>query len=205
MTDLRTRADALLSGPAPYDEWVAGNIFDDFIQRYLKGGPWNHPDLIEHLGAVLKLAREVADAEKGERRAFLRELAEILDGIHAEVAPLVARAPVDLATRRDVAAWTGQLEIGEQTENDRCKREIQILVNIIQPDPQYQPLLLTGQATPFQIYELSERTIRERLEGYFRCPLPIPLASPLWQIVDALKARHPGWPDDWSPDEDGDE
>lgn len=202
MTDLRARADALLRGPAPYDEWVAGNIFDDFIQRYLKGGPWNHPELIKQLGVVLKLAKEVADAEKGERQAFLRELAEILDGIHAEVAPLVARVPVDLATRRDVAGWTNRLEIGEQTENYRRKREIQILVNVIQPDPQHQPRILTDQATPFDAYDLSERTIRERLESYFRRPLMIPLSLPLWQIADALKAQYPGWPDDWSPDEE---
>ena len=202
MTDLRARADALLRQPSPYVEWVAGNIFDDFIQRYLRGGPWNHPGLIDQLGVVLKLARDVAAAEKGERQAFLRELAEILDGIHAEVAPLALRMPVDLATRRDVAGLTQQLEVGEQTGNDRRKREIRILVNVIQPDPQHQPWTLTDQATPFDVYDLSERTIRQRLEGYFRRPLTIPLSSPLWQIADALKAQHPGWPDAWSPDEE---
>jgi hypothetical protein len=202
MTDLRVRADALLRQPSPFDEWVAGNIFDDFIQRYLKGGPWNYPELINHLGVVLKLAREVADAEKGERQAFMRELAGILDGIHAEVAPLVARVPVDLATRRDVAGWTTQLETGEQTEHDRRTREIEILVNVIQPDPQRQPRILTDRATAFEICDLSERTIRERLEGFFRRPLTIPLSSPLWQIVDTLKAQYPGWPDDWSPDDE---
>ena len=147
MTDLRARADALLRQPSPYDEWVTGNIFDDFIQRYLKGGPWNHPDLINQLGAVLKLAREAADAEKGERRAFLRELAEILDGIHAEVAPLVARAPVDLATRRDVAAWADQLEIGEPTENDRAMKNAERKVQALRPDRE----VMTRQRLPYFI------------------------------------------------------
>lgn len=93
------------------------------------------------------------------------------------------------------------IEIASQTETDRRTREVQILVNIIEPDPEYQPLLLTDEASPFDVTAAEPELIQARLEFYFRRPLPVPLSTPLWQLVDGLKIAFPGWPDDWTPED----
>jgi len=64
-----------------------------------------------------------------------------------------------------------RIEIAEQTETERRAREAQILVNIIEPDPEYQPFLLTDEASPFDVSGTQPEVIRERLEFYFRRPL----------------------------------
>lgn len=97
-----------------------------------------------------------------------------------------------------------KIEIAPQTETERRAREVQILVNIIEPDPEYQPFLLTDEASPFEVSAADSEVIQGRLEFYFRRPLPVPLSTPLWQLVDALKDACPEWPDDWSPEEPAD-
>lgn len=91
-----------------------------------------------------------------------------------------------------------KIEIAAQTETERRAREVQILVNIIEPDPEYQPFLLTDEATLFEVSAAAPELIQSRFEFYFGRPIPVPLATPLWQLVDALKSVFPGWPDDWS-------
>lgn len=90
------------------------------------------------------------------------------------------------------------IEIAPQTETERRAREVQILVNIIEPDPELQPFLLTDEASPLEVSGTEPEVIRGRLEFYFRRPLPVPLTTPLWQLVDALRDAFPGWPDEWS-------
>lgn len=92
-----------------------------------------------------------------------------------------------------------KIEIAPHTETERRAREVQILVNIIEPDPEYQPFLLTDEASPFEVSAAAPELIQSRLEFYFRRPVPVALSTPLWQLVDALKSAFPGWPDDWSP------
>jgi hypothetical protein len=93
------------------------------------------------------------------------------------------------------------IEITPRTETQRRNREIQILLNLIEPDPEYQPFLLTDEACIFDVSGADADTITSRLEFYFRRAIPVPLTTPLWQLVDALKASFPGWPDDWIPGE----
>ena len=76
-------------------------------------------------------------------------------------------------------------------------REIQLLINIVSPDPRYQPWYLHDSANIFDVRELNETIIRPRLEGYFGKPFDLDLSQPLWQLVDQIKDRYPGWPDEW--------
>lgn len=94
-----------------------------------------------------------------------------------------------------------KLKIASRTETERRARDVQILVNIIEPDPEFQPSLLTDEASPFDISAAASELIQSRLEFYFRRPMPVPLSTPLWQLVDALRSAFPRWPDDWSPDD----
>lgn len=93
------------------------------------------------------------------------------------------------------------LKIAERAEAEPRAREIQILVNIIEPDPRFQPFYLSDKATVFEVSMADTAVIQGRLEFYFRRPLPVPLATPLWQLVDALKETFPGWPDEWAPED----
>jgi hypothetical protein len=78
-------------------------------------------------------------------------------------------------------------------------REIQLLVNIIAPDPRYQPWYLADEASVFEIRDQSEATIRQRLEGYFGKPLRFEIRprQPLSELVDEIKKLYPGWPHEW--------
>ena len=90
---------------------------------------------------------------------------------------------------------SNKVDIANQTETIRRAREIQILINIIEPDPEYQPFLLTDEASAYDISMASAQTITERLELYLDLSLPVPLTTPLWELVDAIKIASPNWPD----------
>jgi hypothetical protein len=73
-------------------------------------------------------------------------------------------------------------------------RELQLLVNIIEPDPLYQPYFLSDEATLFDIGDEGTETIRKRLEAYFGSPLRFRiLPGRLWKLVDEIKQLYPGW------------
>jgi hypothetical protein len=87
-----------------------------------------------------------------------------------------------------------QFELEDDTETKKRSREIQILVNPIEPDPQLQPYFLSDGATVFEVsMDLSE-VIKQRLESYFGKPFTIPLDQPLWKLVDQLRRCTPDGP-----------
>jgi hypothetical protein len=92
------------------------------------------------------------------------------------------------------------IEIAPQVEIGRRQREIQLLINIAEPDPEYQPGLLTDEASLLDAVGTDADHIQRRLDAYFGLPLGIPLGTPIWRYVDAVKLLRPGWPEDWSPD-----
>ena len=79
------------------------------------------------------------------------------------------------------------------------RREIELLVNIIAPDPDYQPWFLADEADLFAVRDQGEEVFRPRLEGYFGKPLKFEIRQrqPLWELVDEIKKRYPDWPDGW--------
>ena len=76
-------------------------------------------------------------------------------------------------------------------------REIQLLVNIVAPDPRYQPWYLDDEATIFHVREQDEDVIRSRMEGYFGKSFRANLNQPLWCLIDDLKKQYPDWPNRW--------
>lgn len=61
--------------------------------------------------------------------------------------------------------------IGLDEKSKPKRREIEILVNIITPDPNLQPWYLADEADLFAVSGQSEKIMRPRLEGYFGKPL----------------------------------
>jgi hypothetical protein len=92
-----------------------------------------------------------------------------------------------------------KLPVGFGQEGRKRAREIQLLVNIISPDPNYQPYYLADNATLFDVRDQEAQTVQQRLEGYFGSPLRFQTIArqPLWQLVDQIKELYPGWPNDW--------
>jgi hypothetical protein len=90
------------------------------------------------------------------------------------------------------------LPVGFGKEGTLRARELQLLINIVVPDPRYQPYYLADEATLLDARDQQEETVRQRLEGYFGRPLRFPvIRQPLWKLVDDIKKLYPGWPDTW--------
>jgi hypothetical protein len=90
-----------------------------------------------------------------------------------------------------------ETRIGLDENGEARWREIQLLVNIVMPDPSCQPFYLSDDATLFEIYNHKEAIIRQRLSGYFGGLIGVDIRQPIWKLVDELKKLYPGWPEEW--------
>jgi len=91
------------------------------------------------------------------------------------------------------------VEAAPSTETIARGREIQLIINIAEPDPEFQPFGLTDAASLLDSVPTPEIEIARRLDAYFRADLELNLALPLWRLVDVIKRLRPGWPDDLEP------
>ena len=113
---------------------------------------------------------------------------------------LVDRRPVNSTVGRlqlllQMNVTGKKFELAEQAETQAREREIQLLINLVEPDPQYQPFILTDEATLFDAVGADRDTIKRRLDSYFGPEFDFSLHMPLWKLVDAIKSRYRGWPD----------
>jgi hypothetical protein len=88
------------------------------------------------------------------------------------------------------------VEVAPSTETESRRREVQLLINIAEPDPEYQPFIITDEASLLDAVATDNVEIERRLAAYFGAPLGLDLRAPLWRVVDAIKRLRPGWPDD---------
>jgi hypothetical protein len=90
-----------------------------------------------------------------------------------------------------------KFEFAETAEVEDREREVRFILNIVQPDPEYQPIFLSDEATLLDVTSHDETECRRRLERYFGSPFPCSLRQPLWRLVDEMKHHFPGWPDEF--------
>lgn len=83
--------------------------------------------------------------------------------------------------------------LAPQVETNLRRREIDALIAIAEPDPEYQGPLVTDEASLLDAVGASPEEIQDRLDAHFGERLPIPLSTPLWRFVDAVKGLRPGW------------
>jgi hypothetical protein len=88
------------------------------------------------------------------------------------------------------------MKMAPSVETDARKREVQLLINIAEPDPQYQPFILTDDATLLDAVATEPSAISRRLHSYFEADLNLDLRLPVWRLVDRIKEQLPRWPDD---------
>ena len=82
---------------------------------------------------------------------------------------------------------------------DARHREVQLLVNIAEPDPEYPPVILTDEASILDAVPTPRGEIARRLGAYFGADLELDLRLPLWRLVDVIRRLRPAWPDDVGP------
>jgi len=92
-----------------------------------------------------------------------------------------------------------KIEVAPSLETELRRREVQLLINIAEPDPEYQPFIVTDEASLLDAVATEADAIAKRLDAYFGAPLELDLRSPIWRLVDAIKRLRPGWPDEPEP------
>ena len=91
------------------------------------------------------------------------------------------------------------IDLVSSTETVARGREVQLIINIAEPDPEFQPFALTDEASLLDAVPTPTVDILRRLDAYFKADLGLDLALPLWRLVDTIKRLRPGWPDDLEP------
>ena len=92
-----------------------------------------------------------------------------------------------------------KIEVAPSTETEARKREVQLLINLVEPDPVYQPFVLTDEASLLDAVPTEPDEISRRLNAYFGADLALDLGSPVWRLVDHIKRLRPGWPEEPDP------
>jgi len=92
-----------------------------------------------------------------------------------------------------------KFELAASSETDVRKREVQLLINVAEPDPEYQPFILTDEASLLDAIATPAEEITRRLNAYFEADMNLDLTMPVWRLVDTIKHLRPGWPDDPAP------
>lgn len=88
------------------------------------------------------------------------------------------------------------IEFAPTSETDRRQREVQLLINIAEPDPELQPFFLSDEASLYDAVGTAPEDIERRFSAYFGERLPVSLGLPVYQLVDAIRGIRPEWPDD---------
>ncbi|CAH0535132.1 hypothetical protein VST7929_02793 [Vibrio stylophorae] len=76
-------------------------------------------------------------------------------------------------------------------------REIQLLINLLEPDPALQPTWVSDEDCFFDICTLTRKEIEEKLRIYFRGELPADVSLPLWRFIAKVQEQYPSWPAFW--------
>jgi len=87
-----------------------------------------------------------------------------------------------------------QFSLTSKYKSNLYRREIQLLINIQQPDPEFQPLKINDNIMIFDVVTANESLIRTRFENYFEQPFNFDLKQPLWKLVEDIRLRMPDWP-----------
>ena len=90
------------------------------------------------------------------------------------------------------------MEFAETTTVDKYSREVQIVINLLEPDPEYQPFFISDEANFASISPLDEDEISRRLSQYFGDLGTFTFLERIVDFVLRMKASHPEWPDNWS-------
>ncbi|MBZ9610080.1 hypothetical protein [Rheinheimera maricola] len=72
---------------------------------------------------------------------------------------------------------------------------MQLLVNIVEPDPENQPFFISNESSLYDVSgkDESEIEIEADIKHYFEGDFPRKLGMPIWQFIDLINQRYPSW------------
>lgn len=85
--------------------------------------------------------------------------------------------------------------LADDVETKKRWREIQFIINIIEPDPKYQPAFVSDEASLLDALCTDEDDMLRKLAHYFGASFDFDIRQPLWKLVDQLKNAYIEWPD----------
>ena len=89
-----------------------------------------------------------------------------------------------------------QHEIDKEKHKQRSnvyQREIQMLFNIVQPDPKYQPSTKRISESLTECFNLEEKILQKRLMQYFGDSFDIPINQSLPDLVEQINVKYKDW------------
>ena len=98
-----------------------------------------------------------------------------------------------------MSSFDKRIEVAPSSQTESRHREVQLLINIAEPDPEHQPAILTDEASLLDAVGTAAEEITSRLNAYFGVGLALDISLPVWQLVDEIKRLRPGWPDEFGP------
>ena len=100
-----------------------------------------------------------------------------------------------MSNKRNDAKRHDDVGFSNDTETNRRRREVQFIINLIEPDPEYQPSFVSDEATLLDCLCMDEGKIQQRLQDYFGEDFDIDVRQPVWKLVDQLKVSYIEWLD----------
>ncbi len=74
------------------------------------------------------------------------------------------------------------------------------MINIMEPDAEYQTMFVSEEVCFHDIVGPDTEEVEDRLKFYYKGEVLTLLSTPIWQFIDMVKQRYPGWPDEWPPE-----
>ena len=85
------------------------------------------------------------------------------------------------------------MDFAPGAETEKRSRAVTALLNVLEPDPEYQPAFISDEASVLDCLAEEEEELRNRLERYFGAAVTHDLRQPVWRLADQLQVSFPDW------------
>lgn len=86
-------------------------------------------------------------------------------------------------------------KLADTNDVDARAREVQLVMNVIEPDPEFQPMFLSDESHILQCCRVEEDMIATRLRSFFGPSIELKLDGTVVEFIDSIKRQIPDWPD----------
>ena len=89
-----------------------------------------------------------------------------------------------------------QQEIDKENRKQRSnayQREIQLLFNIVQPDPKFQPIARRTSEALTECFDIEDEILLNRLKQYFGDSFDLKINQPIPDLVEEINSKYKDW------------
>ena len=98
-----------------------------------------------------------------------------------------------MKTKKDLEQSRCQI-VGDDKIMERW-REAQLLFNLLEPDPAFQPIYVSDMASLLDCLGADDDEMLATLRRYFGPSFQSTLTMPVWKVIDEIRLQFPGWPE----------